>query len=62
MAVPNKVTLPLDKVWSADDYRHLIMAVGFATGMLDDNASEEMKELYKQTAIMCEKFVGSVKK
>lgn len=56
--VPNSVVIPLDKAWDANDFHHFIMATGFATGMIDENATAEMKELYQQTATVCEKFVA----
>lgn len=62
MSIPNSVVIPLDKAWSADDFKHFIMAVGFASGMVDENATPEMKELYKQSAAVCEKFVSICEK
>lgn len=62
MRVPNSVKIPLDSLWEEKDFKHLIMALGFAAGMVDENASDEMKELYKQVAFMCEKFVSACNK
>lgn len=56
------VVMPLDKVWGDSDYHHFIQVIGFASGMMDENASAETKELYKQAAVMCEAFISTYNK
>ena len=62
MSVPNSVKIPLDSLWEEKDFKHLIMALGFATGMVDSKADSETKKLYEQTAFMCAKFVEAYNK
>lgn len=61
MAVPDKVVVALDRAWSAEDFKNLVMIIPFATGMMNENPTEEEKKVYDDCALVCEKFLKKYK-